>query len=254
MVQTLSSRFKKRGKCDPSSVVGLPDASKLPLPGPTRRRTRVLGLIALLPLLAACSTGITEAEQSNTEASSVSSPATESPTPAPSPTPTPTPSPTAPPAFGIGDTLENGGVSFTVHDAREAATITVNDSNYRQGSGLETYSELAPTSGGKYYVVDATIENVGKQSMDLTCGYPVAVKVIDDQSREFDLADDLYEIKGNPGCNDSIQPGFSADITYAFVVPSDAHVVGMFFHGTQGSSVEDESIFTFDSNYTLSVS
>ena len=73
------------------------------------------------------------------------------------------------------------------------------------------------------------VVNNAKTSLDLTCSLPVNTKLVDDQERQFDPIDDLYKLKGNPECNDQLQPGFESDMTWLYRVPSTANVVGWAF-------------------------
>lgn len=163
----------------------------------------------------------------------------------------PSPTTSAAPKYGIGDTLVNGGVTLTLNEAFDAPSITVNGTSYRRGSGYETYTERLPIEGGKFFVAKTKIENTGNKSVDLTCGYPIAIKAVSNKDQEFDQADDLYEVKDNPLCNDKLQPGFSTNMTYAFLVPADAHIIGLYFYDTSGSERGDPAIFTVDPNYRL---
>jgi hypothetical protein len=54
-------------------------------------------------------------------------------------------------------------------------------------------------------------------------------ELVDDQDRQFDPIDDLYKLKGNPECNDQLQPGFESDMTWVYRLPSSANVVGWAF-------------------------
>ncbi|MGP4968870.1 hypothetical protein, partial [Glutamicibacter ardleyensis] len=89
-----------------------------------------------------------------------------------------------------------------------------------------------PTKGGKFLRLDTIIENSGKSSMDLTCGYPVRIKAYDSQGRQFDTIDSLHEVTKNPGCNDMLQPSFRSDMSYIFLVPENASIVGIGFEDT----------------------
>lgn len=213
-----------------------------------RRATAILGAILALSL-AAC--GSTAAPSDQTIAPNPTSAASSpSPTRAAS-SPSPSATRSAAPKYGIGDTLVNGGVTLTLNEAFDAPSITVNETSYRRGSGYETYTERMPTEGGKFFVARTTIENTGKRSMDLTCGYPIAIKALSDKDQEFDQADDLSDVQDNPLCNDNLQPGFSTSVTYAFVVPADANIVGLYFYDTSGSERGNPAIFTLDPNYTI---
>nr|WP_052477712.1 hypothetical protein [Kibdelosporangium sp. MJ126-NF4]CEL13444.1 hypothetical protein [Kibdelosporangium sp. MJ126-NF4]CTQ99133.1 hypothetical protein [Kibdelosporangium sp. MJ126-NF4] len=69
------------------------------------------------------------------------------------------------------------------------------------------------------------IVNNAKLSMDLTCSLPINTRLVDDQSRQFNSIEDLYKIKGNPECNKQLQPGFEADMTWIYEVPTSATIV-----------------------------
>jgi len=137
-----------------------------------------------------------------------------------------------PTAVTVGKPAEHAGVRLTVKKATASDTVTLNVTNSRQGSGFEKYDDIAADKGGRFIVVEAEVKNVGKASMDLTCSWPINIKVVDTEVREFDTVDDLYDIKGNPECNAQLQPGFSDNITYAFMVPKDAKVTGLYFQDT----------------------
>ena len=124
--------------------------------------------------------------------------------------------------------MSNGGITLTVNAARIATTVDMNESNYRPGSGNETYT-TTPAGDGAKFVVQTHVVNNAKTSLDLTCSLPVNTKLVDDQERQFDPIDDLYKLKGNPECNDQLQPGFESDMTWLYRVPSTANVVGWAF-------------------------
>jgi hypothetical protein len=118
---------------------------------------------------------------------------------------------------------------LTVTNAFVADTIELNKTNYAPGSGFEEYTPTAPDAGGKFVVVQTHVVNNAQISMDLTCGYPIATTVVDSQERQFDTIDSLYELRGNPECNDQLQPGFEADMTYVYMVPASAQIVAFGF-------------------------
>ncbi|NUL45787.1 DUF4352 domain-containing protein [Cellulosimicrobium funkei] len=147
----------------------------------------------------------------------------------------------------VGDPVDHAGVRLTVTSAKASDTVTRNVTNSRQGSGYEEYDEIPADEGGRYIVVEAEVENIGKKSMDLTCSWPVNIMVIDREMREFDTIDSLYEIKGNPECNAELQPGFSNTITYAFMVPNDSKVPGLYFQDTNFLE-EEPAVVSFGSD------
>ena len=75
---------------------------------------RVLSILAVIPLLAACS-GAPAAPAPSLVSPSPSASVTPSPTPTPTPAPTPTPTPTST-SFAIGDEVSLGNASFTVSE------------------------------------------------------------------------------------------------------------------------------------------
>ena len=143
--------------------------------------------------------------------------------------PSATPSPLAPAVGEVGQVVRNGGVTLTVTAARVADSIDMNESNYRPGSGFEKYTKTKPDAGGKFVVVETHIVNDAKVSMDLTCSLPISTVLVDAKDRNFDPIQDLYKLKGNPECNDQLQPGFETDMTYVYLVPIDAKITGWAF-------------------------
>ncbi len=60
---------------------------------------------------------------------------------------------------------------------------------------------------------------------------PIETILVDARGREFAPVDDQYELRGNPGCNGQLQPGFEADTTCVHLVPTTAQVTGWIFAG-----------------------
>jgi hypothetical protein len=79
--------------------------------------------------------------------------------------------------------------------------------------------------------------NNAKASLDLTCGLPVTTALVDDQQRNFDPIDDLYKLKGNPECNDNLQPGFESDMTWVYRAPTTAKILGWGFQDSTDPSM-----------------
>jgi hypothetical protein len=192
-----------------------------------RATTPFLLAVALL-IPAACSSQPVESASTSASASAGSCGVAVCDPPQTTPSATPT---TAPPAQ-VGQTVTSGGITLTVKDARAVDSILMNESHFRPGSGYEKYTKTAPKEGGRYVTVIAHVVNNAKVSLDLTCSLPVQTKLVDAQARYFDAIDDLYKIKGNPECNDQLQPGFETDMTWAYLVPKGAAVVGWGFRDT----------------------
>lgn len=108
-----------------------------------------------------------------------------------------------PQGAAIGDAATSGGAVVTVHDVVESP---------------------APdgVTGGKLVTVNVTVENDGTVPMDLTCSLPLHIALFDEKQRQFEPVDSLYEVEGNPECNESLAPGFAAEMSYPFVMPEDS--------------------------------
>jgi hypothetical protein len=129
----------------------------------------------------------------------------------------------------VGQQFTNLGATVTVTMVRSASSIELNESNYRPGSGLESYTDVPAGPGANFVIVTTQVVNNAKQSMDLTCSLPIRTVLIDDQNRNFDPIDSLYKVKGNPECNDALQPGFAEDMTWVYRIPTGTHVLGWAF-------------------------
>lgn len=168
--------------------------------------------------------------------SSTTEPVESAEAPAITAEPSPTQQELAP---SIGEPSVSDGVTITAHSAEFTPTVSRNLSNYRAGSGYETYTAVEADQGGHFLILKTTVENTGRTAMDLTCGYPIDIVAVDDQDRIFNATKSLYEIEGNPECNSQLQPGFSSDITYVFMVPEKANILGVMFRSTSSKNSED---------------
>lgn len=147
---------------------------------------------------------------------------------------TPVPNAVTPalPINQVGQQFTNLGATVTVTMVRSVSSIELNESNFRPGSGRESYTDTPAGSGASYVIVKADVVNNAKKSMDLTCGLPIRTVLIDDQDRNFDPIQGLYKVKGNPECNEALQPGFATGMTWVYRVPTDTHVLGWAFEDT----------------------
>lgn len=190
------------------------------------------------------------------DSSSVSSSVSPSPTRASAtavaekktPSPTPTPIPTPKPSYAkIGDVATNGGIQIKVVSAVSSNTVTQNTSNYRSGSGFETYEDVPAQNGGRYVVVSAIVTNNGKAPIDLTCSYPIDIKVFNVAAQVYSPIDDIRKIKDNPECNAQLQPGFESNMTWAFLVPAKSMILGAAFSEVDFSAYKktDPTVISF---------
>ena len=124
----------------------------------------------------------------------------------------------------IGRTFRHLGIAITIIDVDCSLSVPLNTSGFRPGSGYETYEETPAGDGARFVIVSTRVLNDSTVSIDLTCGYPIANHVIDDRDRQFDSIEKLYQIRGNPECNDDLQPGFASDMTWIYRVPLDANI------------------------------
>jgi hypothetical protein len=140
---------------------------------------------------------------------------------------------------GIGQAVRSGGITVTVKSARRAESVQLNESGFRPGSGYEKYTKTAAGAGATYVLVETHIINDGRTSLDLTCSLPMQTALVDDRDRNFDPIDSLYKIKGNPECNDQLQPGFETDMTWVYRLPSGANVLAWGYRDTTDFSVNN---------------
>ncbi|OZE80780.1 hypothetical protein CH304_16240 [Rhodococcus sp. 15-649-1-2] len=120
----------------------------------------------------------------------------------------------------IGEEARSVGIAITVHGVTEQPTITVNDSGYT-GEFAE-YTERPARSNGKFVVVDTTVLNDGLKPIDITCAGPIQNTLTTEDQRQYSTVDEQYNIQGNPGCNDMLQPGFDAPMKFVYEVPTSA--------------------------------
>ncbi|MFT8531729.1 hypothetical protein [Bifidobacterium aquikefiri] len=152
----------------------------------------------------------------------------------------------------VGDAEENTGIKMQLVSVSDAATI--NYDTCGDGCSNGVYAPKSPDSGTKYWLVNVVITNTGKQPIDISCSYPLSIKAINTESQQYSPIDSLYQVQGNPGCNADLQPGLTEKVTYPFVVPSSAHMIGIVWYGVDenATSTPANSYFITDSKYTLS--
>jgi hypothetical protein len=57
---------------------------------------------------------------------------------------------------------------------------------------------------------------------------------MDDQSHQYAPMDELFKLKGNPQCDETVEPGQAADMTWVYRVPAEAHMVSWEFQENNG--------------------
>nr|WP_253945543.1 DUF4352 domain-containing protein [Nocardioides sp. zg-DK7169] len=139
---------------------------------------------------------------------------------------------------------------MTIRNVRKAETLEVNQSGYQSGSGYETWTQQKPARGGTFVVLDTVIKNNSTESMDLTCSFPIDIKVFNEDFQEYDPVQSLHEMRDNPECNAQLQPGFTSEMTYAFMVPKKANIIGALVDvGLLGNEVSDPQLVALDPAY-----
>ncbi|WP_441247010.1 DUF4352 domain-containing protein [Kitasatospora sp. McL0602] len=156
--------------------------------------------------------------------------------------PTPSPSQSTAAQFKIGEEARNGGAVVTVTKVREADSLTVVDRGEHQ--------DQKAGDGAKYVILETTVLNDTKQSMDLTCGLPIANALLDDQGRRYDTIPDLYKIQGNPECNAQLQPGFKATMQFVYRVPRASRTTAWEFTEFDLSTRRQPSLIQLDNTTT----
>lgn len=180
------------------------------------RTCSIVLVTAGLAVLAGCGD-----DETPTVAKTTPSPAATA-TPTPAATPDPTPEPT--PDDQVGETVTSGGIKLRVLDFRASRTI-----KYQGGVQSSVTPDANPKTvkapqGGRYFFVRTRLENDTKGAIDITCSYEIVATALDAEDREYQPVDELFQLRGNPRCNDKVQPGFKTTMTWAFLIPKGARV------------------------------
>ncbi|MEU3602076.1 hypothetical protein ABZ714_25670 [Streptomyces sp. NPDC006798] len=138
------------------------------------------------------------------------------------------PSPSA--GFKLGEEARSGGAVVTVKKVRETDSIVMAGATKKAGSGA------------KYVVLETVVFNDTKASMDLTCSLPIINKLLDKEDRRYDTIDDLYEVAGNPECNEQLQPGFRSKMLFVYRVPESAKITSWEFSEFDLTSDHEPSV------------
>ncbi len=136
------------------------------------------------------------------------------------------------PGSPIGATYRHIDMEITLLDARSAVAVPKKQYGRRQAE------DLLAGDGAKFVTVRTEVLNDAARSIDLTCSRPIQTYVFDDCGRRFDSVARLYQIAGNPECNENLQPGFTSPMTWVYRVPVHASIIAFEF--------EDVSDFTRD--------
>jgi hypothetical protein len=130
----------------------------------------------------------------------------------------------------VGVTFRHIDMVITLLEAGSTFAIPMKQYGRRQAE------DLPAGDGAKFVTVRAEVLNDAARSICLTCSRPIQTYVFDDRGRRFDSIGRLYQIAGNPDCDDHLQPGFTSQMTWVYRVPINAGIVAFEF--------EDVSDFT----------
>jgi hypothetical protein len=136
----------------------------------------------------------------------------------------------------IGPTYRHIDMALTLLEARSSFTVPMKQYRSQQNK------DLRAEDGAKLVTIRTEVLNDARESIDLTCSRPIQTYLFDDRGRRFDSVGKLYQIAGNPECNEQLQPGFTSQMTWVYRVPLHASIVAFEF--------EDVSDFTRDRTVT----
>lgn len=203
--------------------------------------------------LTACAPGSSSDQTAAAEpAANVATSATSTPAAAttsePQPTPTPTPSLKI---YKLNESADHEGLVIRVTAAKVSHTLLMNTSQYRPDTDMAKFEEVPAKAGASYFVLTTQVTNNTKKGLDLTCGGPVQISIYNDKEQEYSPVDDLYQIKGNPECNSSLDPGFSAPMTWAFLIPAGSKMIAAGFYNINDFAAvnRDPTFIALDANY-----
>ncbi len=178
----------------------------------------MIGAISVAGVLAACSTGTAEpADEGASSPTSASTSATDVPGAAPS---------AAPPITTVakGQMATSDGLEITVLDAWTQKTLTYEGNTYSEETPNGKKRTITAPQDGRYLYVKTTGTNNTRGGLDMTCDWVGDFLAVDSQGRKFEEADGLSQLKGNPGCNDMVSPGFKFNMTWVYLVPPGAQI------------------------------
>ena len=181
-------------------------------------------------------TSLADEEPTNTQAhtSDASPAAPASPTAAkPNPSPAAQSNPSSPEtedqeAAAIGEATINHGVRVTVNSVEIVSELSLRK-KYSAADSNELERLTPSNEGAKFALVNATIANEGAEDLSLSCGFNNSTRLENPQGQRYKTIEDNRLIPGNPDCvsSNSVAPGFSKEITYAYEVP-DSYEWGYF--------------------------
>ena len=122
----------------------------------------------------------------------------------------------------INQYMQNGSIKLRVEKVEEPDPFMLVADGYQPG--YKPDEPQTPREGGKFVTVTTTVENTGKETIDLTCGLGAQVVVATEDDSNYQPIRELYRIPGNPECNDMLGAGFPTQMTWAFEIPTSKTV------------------------------
>lgn len=123
---------------------------------------------------------------------------------------------------GLGDEVTARGATMVLHDLTRADEIEFCAPDYQCGTQPNVMRQA--DQGGEFLVINSTVTNNSKSPMDLTCSAPIIAEVVNKKDQTYSTIDSLYEIPGNPECNEELQPGFSDEMRWVYLIPKDSEI------------------------------
>jgi len=128
-------------------------------------------------------------------------------------------------AVAINDDAVSGGITITVTGISETPSVTYEGGIQSDVTPNGTKRTVKAETGATYVTVSTKIANETKGPIDLTCGWPIDASVLNSDGQRFTPIDGLSQVKGNPECNDQLQPGFRDEMKWIFLTPADDEIV-----------------------------
>ncbi|MCD2158121.1 DUF4352 domain-containing protein [Rhodococcus cerastii] len=123
---------------------------------------------------------------------------------------------------------ESDGTAITI-----SSVDTVREIPFQQESDPALYETKVAEEGQKFIIVSTTVENIGSQGIDVSCGNSIANALLDTDERPFEPIEPLSRMEGNRACKDLLEPGSSAVMHYVYEVPENVTPASFGFYDTE---------------------
>lgn len=142
----------------------------------------------------------------------------------------------------IGDRVTSGGIELIVSDVVARKSISYVSGVMSDVTPDGNARTVDAVQGGRYVYVMTNIENNTSAGIDLTCGLPIEAVVVNEKGQTFSSVDGLSQIKGNPGCNEILNPGFATRMTWVYLVAPESMVTSFEFRDVTDFNVREEIV------------